>query len=114
MPQQGIAIRNATPVLMVIYNYGDWEPPTHCTPRALADTATTTVFNFHQSFTPPVALADATQELGAAAYATTVSEAAEVPRVLSAALAVVQSGNPAVINARVVPSPSRSCGTRSA
>lgn len=106
MPQQGIAIRNATPVLMVIYNYGGWEPPAHSFPRALAETTTGTVFNFHQSFTPPVALADATHELGAAAYGTTVSDAAEVPRVLSAALAVVQSGHPAVVNARVVPSPS--------
>lgn len=114
MPQQRIAIRNATPVLMVIYNYGDWEPPAQCVPRPLAETTTTTVFNFHRSFTPPVALAHAAPGLGAAAYGTAVCEPAEVPRVLSAALAVVQSGHPAVVNARVVPSGSRSYGTRSA
>jgi acetolactate synthase-1/2/3 large subunit len=92
--------RYDTPALTVIYENGGWAGPKFSTLQVHPDGAAARAGDFHHSLEPAVDLPGVALAAGAG-YGATVSDPAELPRVLKEALAAVHGGRPAVVSVRL-------------
>ena len=99
---QWVARRYGTPALTVIYDNRGWAAPKFSTLQVHPDGAAARADDFHVSFHPEADLPGVARAAGGA-YGVTVSDPAELPRVLKDALAVVHGGRSAVVSAQLPP-----------
>jgi len=99
---QWVARRYGTPALTIIYDNRGWAAPKLSALHVHPDGAAAKADNFHVSFEPEADLPGVAQAAGGA-YGVTVSDPAELPRVLKDALAVVHGGRSAVVSVQLPP-----------
>ena len=99
---QWVARRYGTPALTVIYDNRGWAAPKFSTLQVHPDGAAARADDFHVSFHPEADLPGVARAAGGA-YGVTVSDPAELPRVLKDALAVVHGGRSAVVSVQLPP-----------
>ena len=99
---QWVARRYGTPALTVVYNNRGWAAPKFSALAVHPDGAAARADDFHVSFDPEADLPGLAGAAGGA-YGVTVSDPAELPRVLKDALAVVHGGRSAVVSVRLPP-----------
>jgi len=99
---QWVARRYGTPALTVIYNNRGWAAPKFSALAVHPDGAAAQADDFHVSFDPEADLPGVARAAGGA-YGVTVSDPAELPRVLKDALAVVHGGRSAVVSVQLPP-----------
>jgi len=94
------ARRYRTPALTVIYDNRGWAAPKFSTLRTHPDGAAASADDFHVSFEPEADLPGVAAAAGGA-WAVTVDDPDELPRVLKDALAVVNGGRSAVVSVHI-------------
>ena len=99
---QWVARRYGTPALTIIYDNRGWAAPKSSTLLVHPDGAAAKADAFHVSFEPEADLPGVARAAGGA-YGVTVSDPAELPRVLKDALAVVHGGRSAVVSVQLPP-----------
>ena len=99
---QWVARRYGTPALTVVYNNRGWAAPKFSALAVHPDGAAARADDFHVSFDPEADLPGVAGAAGGA-YGVTVSDPAELPRVLKDALAVVHGGRSAVVSVQLPP-----------
>jgi acetolactate synthase-1/2/3 large subunit len=99
---QWVARRYGTPALTVVYNNRGWAAPKFSALAVHPDGAAARGDDFHVSFDPEADLPGVAEAAGGA-YGVTVSDPAELPRVLKDALAVVHGGRSAVVSVQLPP-----------
>jgi acetolactate synthase I/II/III large subunit len=99
---QWVARRYGAPSLTVIYDNRGWNAPKSSTLGVHPSGAAAAADDFHVSFEPEVDLPAVAAAAGGA-YGVTVSDPAELPRVLKDALAVVHGGRSAVVSVHLPP-----------
>ena len=99
---QWVARRYGTPALTVVYNNRGWAAPKFSALAVHPDGAAARGDDFHVSFDPEADLPGVAEAAGGA-YGVTVSDPAELPRVLKDALAVVRGGRSAVVSVQLPP-----------
>lgn len=95
-----VSRRYGTPSLTVIYDNRGWKAPKQSTLGVHPSGAAAAADDFHVSFDPEADLPGVAVAAGAG-YGKTVSDPAELPRVLKEALSVVRSGRSAVVAAHI-------------
>jgi acetolactate synthase-1/2/3 large subunit len=99
---QWVARRYGTPALTVVYNNRGWAAPKFSALAVHPDGAAARADDFHVSFDPEADLPGVAGAAGGA-YGVTVSDPAELSRVLKDALAVVHGGRSAVVSVQLPP-----------
>jgi acetolactate synthase I/II/III large subunit len=99
---QWVARRYHAPSLTVIYDNRGWAAPKFSTLRVHPSGAAAAADDFHVSFEPEADLPGIAAAAGGA-YGITVTDPAELPRVLKDALAVVHGGRSAVVSVHLPP-----------
>jgi acetolactate synthase I/II/III large subunit len=99
---QWVARRYHAPSLTVIYDNRGWAAPRFSTLRVHPSGAAAAADDFHTSFDPEADLPGIAAAAGGA-YAVTVADPDELPKVLKDALAVVRGGRSAVISVHLPP-----------
>jgi acetolactate synthase I/II/III large subunit len=97
---QWVARRYGTPALTVVYNNRGWAAPKFSALAVHPDGVAAQADDFHVSFDPEADLPGVARAAGGA-YGVTVSDPAELPRVLKDALAVVHGGRSAVVSVQL-------------
>jgi acetolactate synthase-1/2/3 large subunit len=97
---QWVARRYGTPALTVIYDNRGWRAPKQSTLGVHPSGAAAAADDFHVSFEPEADLAGVAAAAGGA-FAATVTDPDELPRVLKDALAVVNGGRSAVVSVHI-------------
>jgi acetolactate synthase-1/2/3 large subunit len=97
---QWVARRYGTPALTVIYDNRGWRAPKQSTLGVHPSGAAAAADDFHVSFEPEADLPGVAAAAGGA-FAATVTDPAELPRVLKDALAVVNGGRSAVVSVHI-------------
>ncbi len=97
---QWTARRYQAPALTVILNNGGWQAPKQSTLALHPHGAAASADDFHVSFSPVADLAGIAAAAGGA-HGATVTDPAELPNALKAALAAVHGGQSAVLDVRV-------------
>jgi acetolactate synthase I/II/III large subunit len=99
---QWVARRYGTPSLTIIYDNRGWAAPKFSALRMHPEGAAATADDFGVSFEPEADLPGIAAAAGGA-YAVTVADPDELPRVLKDALAVVRGGRSAVVSVHLPP-----------